>query len=96
MDPDIEDLSLLDAFRHHYSRIEGAVQEVMYIPTDTTILERINDDLAEYAGLVEEVNKTLKLLCSRKLRIRLHFLLGYSILGSLKPVSFNKSETTSL
>lgn len=56
MDAETEQLPLLDAFRHHYFRIEGIIQEAMRNPTDTAVLERIGGELEEYMGLVEEVN----------------------------------------
>lgn len=56
MDAEISHLSLLDAFRHNYFRIEGVIQEAMRNPADTAVLERIRSDLEEYMGLVEEVN----------------------------------------
>jgi hypothetical protein len=58
--------SLLDAFRIHYGRYEAAVQEAVQNSTDSLVLARLGDDLAEFSSLVEEVSfrNLLYLECS--------------------------------
>lgn len=55
-DPSTGPVSLLDAFRMHYSRLESVVHEAVSNPTDSVVLERIDNDLSEYLALVEEVS----------------------------------------
>jgi hypothetical protein len=52
-------LTLLDAFRAHYFRLNGVIEEAMRTPTDATVLERIGDDLMEYSSLLDEVGRSL-------------------------------------
>ena len=66
-----EDSTLLDAFRLRYYRMEAVIQEAMQIPTDTIVLQRIGDDLAEYSRMVQEVRSSSQLL--------LHLSLIFSI-----------------
>jgi len=53
---ELNPLTLLDAFRLHYSRFETVIGEAVTHPTDSTVLARIGDDLDEYAALVQEVS----------------------------------------
>lgn len=48
-------ISLLDAFRYHYNRIVEDVHHVNSNATDTVVIERLMNDLAEYSALVNEV-----------------------------------------
>ncbi|KAF8164424.1 hypothetical protein BJ912DRAFT_863836 [Pholiota molesta] len=50
-------LSLLDAFRARYFRLECVIEEAMRSPTDSTVLERIGDDLMEYSSLLNDVRQ---------------------------------------
>lgn len=52
---EVEPISLLDAFRLHYSRLTDAVHAVVSNPTDPIVIERLCNDLSEYTNLVNEV-----------------------------------------
>jgi hypothetical protein len=49
--------SLLDAFRIYYHRFERAVHEIVTVPSDTTMIARLGDDLDEFLSLVIEVSR---------------------------------------
>lgn len=46
---------LLSAFRIHYHQFQLAVTEALNEDTDTTVVERLGDDLDEFTALVNEV-----------------------------------------
>lgn len=48
---------LLAAFHDHYQRYEQAVQAALSNPTDSTVLERLGDDLDQFSQLVAEVSR---------------------------------------
>lgn len=47
--------SLLDAFRTHYHRLKSALEEAHKGQTDSTVLQRLGDDLEEYWTLLSQV-----------------------------------------
>lgn len=51
---DQDSISLLDAFRYHYNRLSESVHHVNDNATDTVVIERLMNDLAEYKDLVDE------------------------------------------
>jgi hypothetical protein len=46
---------LIAAFRTHYRRYEGAVQDALSRETDAVVLARLGDDLDEYSAMVTKV-----------------------------------------
>lgn len=46
---------LLQGFRHHYHRLESAIQTAIQSGTDSGRLSRMGDDLDEYIQLVQQV-----------------------------------------
>lgn len=47
--------ALLDAFRTHFHRFDGALREALQGPSDANVLARLGDDFDEYASMVQEV-----------------------------------------
>jgi hypothetical protein len=46
---------LIAAFRTHYYRFVKSVEEVALSPTDSTVLNRLGDQIDEYRALVIQV-----------------------------------------
>lgn len=54
----MSDDNLLNAFRSQYHQLQAQVQSTLSAPTDSTVLERLGDQVDTFQRILEEVCQT--------------------------------------